>query len=494
MNTKEIAPQQRFKVLELFRGPIQYLSDALKRHFVGASFPLSVKANRAASLLYGLHQETTKGYQCITDELLSVDNLRQDFVLLTASLHRALYYHGESLLTTYQVYRPVARGLWSNIHQTYQAAERKGLQASTVKDPHQPRNRETTIEAQYKQILLLAMANPNHLPQADIALVYAHLAHWATQCRLYPAVHFDEPRSDSIVNLESDSPPSYVEYCRDPQYSACRLLDTSGLIHVLRRLLPQSTPEIPKPSPESGGQWTPELRKELLLNLIKAWGATSKRGFSRSKGDLETVELVFGLSTSHHILNDLSPMAGETAGTISFNQRQASRSDGKGAASKSRSTANIAMVYHCEILNESADGACLKWKNADVSKVRVGELLTIRRNPNDKHLHGIAVVRWLKTLNDNTVEFGIQLIVPEAVPAAIRHYDEEDSEREYLKILYLPELKAIRQPASLIVPAFLYRADDIVSLKMDQDEHHLQLEKVIESNPIFSRFQFSTVT
>jgi hypothetical protein len=404
-----------------------------------------------------------------------------------------LYYLGESILTTYQVYRPVARGLWNNIHQTYEAAERKGLQASTVKDPHQRHNRETSIEAQYKQILLLAMANPNHLPQADIALVYTLSAKWADQCRLYPAAHFDEPRGNSIVNLESDSPPSYVEYCGDPQYSACRLLDTSGLIHVLHRSIPQSTPELPKPSPKSGGQRAPELRKELLLSLIKAWGATTKRGFSRSTGDLETVELVFGLTASHHILNNHSPMADDNAGTISFNQRQASRIEGKGMASKSRSTANIAKLHCCEILNESADGACLKWKNADISKVRVGELLTIRRSPNATHLHGIAVVRWLKTLNDSSIEFGIQLIVPEAVPAAVRHYDEEDSERDYLKILYLPELKAIRQPASLIVPAFLYSADDIVSLKMDQDELRLQLEKVIDSNPIFSRFQFSTI-
>ena len=49
LNTKELPLQQRFKVLELFRRPNQYLSDALKRHFVGAPFPLSGKANKAAA-------------------------------------------------------------------------------------------------------------------------------------------------------------------------------------------------------------------------------------------------------------------------------------------------------------------------------------------------------------------------------------------------------------------------------------------------------------
>lgn len=491
MNAEDLPNRQRFKALELFRSPIKYLGDALERYFVGSSFPLSPKANRAATLLHDIQLETAKGYRCISDELLKVDNLRQDFELLTASLHHASHYLGQCLLIAYQVYRPATPGLWSDIHRLYDAAERKGLQSSIVKDPRQQHNQKTTIEAQYKRILLLALANPNHLPQADMALVYAQLEQWAPQCRLYPATHFDEPPSVCVVDLESDAPPSYLVYSTIPPSATCRLLDTTGLIDTLRGLLPQSPSEPPKQPPDPREQQAAVLWKPLLQRLLNAWGMTSKRRFARSKADTETVELVFGLSAAHQLLNNRSTMDADH--TIGHSHPPAARIHEKATATKGPSAAKKVIIYSSAILNESADGSCLKWKAADTDKMRVAELLMIRhRHPGQPWV--VAVIRWLKTLNDGTVEFGIQLIAPDAIPVAVRPYSEEKSAHDYLKGLFLPELKATRQPASLIVPAFLYRADDILSLEMDQQEHHLQLVKAMESNRVFSRFQFSPTT
>ncbi len=487
LNTMELPPQQRFKVLELFRRPNRYLRDALKRHFVGASFPLSTKATKAAALLYGVQLETAKGYQRIADELLNVDNLRQDFTLLAAGLHRALYYLGQGLLTTYQVYRPASPDLWRNIHHLYDASERKGLQASAVKEPYR-HDRETTIEAQYKQILLLALADPHHLPQADMAQVYVLLEQWAPQCRLYPP-HVAEPSNVSIVDLESDAPPCHLVHSAAPRNTTSRLLDTSTLIHTLRGLLPQTPPEILTQRQALRSE-TPDAQWRILLQrLLTAWGMTSKRGFSRSVGTAENIELIYGISAIHQCLNGSDALV--TENKSSFGHHPARRAGKEKQPLHSPAAANEGLPQSGTVLNESAGGACLKWKAANPGKIRVGELLAIRHDQRHSQGWDVAVIRWLKTLSDHTVEFGIQLLAPDAIPIAVRLCNEEEPDHDYLKSLYLPELKATRQPASLIVPAFLYHVNDIVSLKMEHRELRLRLVKALESNRVYSRFQFA---
>ncbi|MEJ2553944.1 MAG: hypothetical protein P8079_08030 [Gammaproteobacteria bacterium] len=63
-----------------------------------------------------------------------------------------------------------------------------------------------------------------------------------------------------------------------------------------------------------------------------------------------------------------------------------------------------------------------------------------------------------------------------------------------MKGLYVPEFQTTRQPPSLILPAFLYHSDDIVSVAMDGQEHSLQLTKLVDATQGFSRFRFDAVT
>jgi hypothetical protein len=490
INTKELLLHQHFKVLELFRSPILYLSDALKRQFINASIPFSPKVNKVSSLLHSIQLEMAKGYRCISDELQDVDNLHQDFLQLATSFHRGLYFLGQALLTSYQTYSPALPHLWSTIHQIYAAAERKGLQTSLVKDLYEQHSQETTVEAQYKQILLLALADPNHLSQAAMAQVYSLLDQWAPLCRLSPVDLVDESLNNYVVDLEGDSPPAYLIFSAAPHNASCRFLDTTVLIQTLRALLPNNPPEFPKPETQPLGQQTDILWKDLLRHLLANWGMATKRGFTRLRRKIEPIELVFGLSSCHQLLGEAS-IANHNA---SFTHRSPTRTLGKIASFGESSSTHGVVTHNCALLNESANGACIKWQASDSGKMRVGELLALCNSNPPGQAWGIAVIRWLKTLGDRSVEFGIQLLAPDAIPVAVRLYSEEETGRDYLNSLLLPEIKATRRPASLIVPAFLYHVDDVVSLRKDNQEHRLRLINTLETNRIFSCFQFSQVS
>jgi hypothetical protein len=478
----DLPGQERYAALELFRSPIHYLSEALQHYFVGASIPLTLRARGVADQLSALHMAMAEGYQGLADELLGLNTVRQDFMMLATSLHRSLYYLGQTLLTGYQLYEPCSSDCWRRIHRIYEAAERKGVHSSTVRDPYRQHRQSTTIEEQYKQILLLALTDPYRHSQSDIRSIYSLLEYWTPQCRLYPADHADALQSAWRIDLASDDPPSSNAYSALSHPATRRFLDTSALIQSLPNSLPPSGDEASNQAPETQPPQTTMRWKDLLRSLATAWGPTAKRRYSRMHPETTDIAISLGLSAIHPLLDKLDSMSAMQSAHI-----------GRG------STTPIAIddkdSYLCKVMDESAGGSRLMWRNINKGKIRVGELIALHQTRTPGEMPGIAAIRWLKNTSKQTVEFGIQLLSPDAFPITVRLYtaDDLESDHDYLKGLYIPEFKAIRQPASLILPAFLYCADDVISLLMDHQEHCIQLAKAIETTQGFSRFYFSSL-
>ena len=480
--TSDLPGQERFAALELFRSPIHYLNEALQHHFVGASFPLTLKARGIADQLSELHLAMAEGYQGVSDELLDLNTVRQDFTMLATSLHRSLYYLGQALLTSYQLYEPCSADCWRRIHRIYEAAERKGVHSSTVQDAYRQHRQSTSVEEQYKQILLLALTNPYRYCQSDIRSIYLLLELWTAQCRLCPADQTDALQFACRVDLASDEPPTSIAYSAVPHPVTCRLLDTSALIQSLPNSLPPSGDEALNQPPETQTPQTTMGWRDLLHSLVTAWGLTAKRKYSRLHPEATGIAISLGLSAIHPLIDRLDSMSA----------MQSARREQRTA---SPTAIDDKDTYLCEVMDESAGGSRLKWRNINKGKIRVGELIALRQTHAPGEMPGIAAIRWLKNTSRHSVEFGIQLISPDAIPISVRLYNANDQEsgHDYLKGLYIPEFKAIRLPASLILPAFLYRADDVISLVMDHQEHCLQLVKAMETTQGFSRFYFSSL-
>jgi hypothetical protein len=197
------------------------------------------------------------------------------------------------------------------------------------------------------------------------------------------------------------------------------------------------------------------------------------------------VEVSLGLNANHEMLARQFSSAGDSGGS-------GARPPFERKTSLPAKTAGDQMKYFCSVINESAGGTRLRWNGTGEGNIRVGELLAFRHPHQPEDSWSLAAIRWLKSSNSRTVEFGIQHLSPSAMPVSIRLEKAQggETEHDYLKGFYLPELKAIRQPASLIVPSLLYHANDVIALKTNHQEHYLRLVNAIDSTPIFSRFQF----
>ena len=313
-------------------------------------------------------------------------------------------------------------------------------------------------------------------------LIYSLLEFWPPQCPLLPADHADALRSAFRVDLASDEPLSSIASSAISHPTTCRLLDTSALIQSLQSSLPPSGDEASNQASETQPPQTTMCWKDLLHSLTTAWGLTAKRRYSRTHPETTSIVISLGLSAIHPLIDKLDSMS-------------AMQSERAGQRSTKPNTIDDKDLYLCEVMDESAGGLRLKWHNIKNGKIRVGELIALHQTRALGQVPGIAAIRWLKNTGKHTVEFGIQLISPDAFPITVRLYNSNDQESEldYLKGLYIPEFKAIRQPASLILPAFLYLADDVISLVLDHQEHCLQLVKAIETTQGFSRFYFSSL-
>jgi len=464
INAADAAVAHRFKALEHLRDTLRYLDNVLTRRYVGTAFPLPAKTRKVAVLLGEMQLEMAKGYQAIARQILLQNGLRQDADTLVAALHRGLYYHGQALLTGYQIYQSPTAQQWREIYGLYKDAERMALQLSPVKDSFKNGSPITTVSDMFKHILLLALADPLRLTQQEMIAAYLLLEQTAGQSQLYTTTDYHDAGVVFTVDLDSDSPPVHVLFNGTAPTPTSRVLDPTALGHSLRGLLTDASQDS-SINLATGAEMTPaKLPRPLLQRLLAAWGATAKRGFTRSTG-AGAVTVQFGLSASHE--------AAEGA-----------------YAAEAYSSSQSTVSYRCDVVNESAVGACLSLQVGDSPRVRVGELLTVRHDSGGTGHWGIGAVRWLSQAADH-IRFGIQMLVPSAAAITLRLADKAEGERDYLKGLLLQPVPPRETAETLLAPAFVYRAGDIVAVRdADRQERRCRLVRALESTQVYSRFQF----
>lgn len=459
----ELPALQRFKTLELLRDTVHYLTNELKKRFIGSAFPLPEKSRRAAALLCEIQIEMARAYRTTAQQLLAQTILRQDLDTLVAALYRSLFYYGQSWLAMYQTYRQPEPRHWRQIYELYATAERMALHLSPVKS-RPKENGVSNISTMFKHILLLNLADPLRLTQQEMAATDLLLDGTASQSELLTSPDINASPAAFVADLERDAAPSRLLYSDAPINESCRLLDTAALIHTLRGLLADAAADtslvlqIPEPAAKPP--------RNLLQRLLASWGATGKRGFTRLPYRSRAT-IKFGLSASHEAV--------------------------AGPATDRRSALHAA-DYHCDVLNESAAGACLHWDCKGTPRVRVGELITLRHADTAASDGGIGVVRWMQDSANAGIYFGIQLLVPSATPVTLRFAGEGEADRDYLKGLLLPPLPPHETAHTLLTPAFLYRQGDVVSVRgMREAEQRIKLTRAIESTQAYTRFHFESL-
>jgi len=518
--------QNRLYFLDSSRETILYVTDAMKRHFVGINSPLPSKNLKIVSATREIHHAMAIGYMIAIEGYLNQNLFFSDTKLLANMIQRALSSLGRVLLTSYQTYTPYPNNIWSQIHKLYLSAEQHKLLSITTIDSQNIHNVKTCINSEYVRILLMALTSPYKLRHGEAGKVYSVLERWTQKTKLTPAEHITESSTLFVVNLASDNPPqSYAVAHHGDKSEFLRILNSTILSKTIRKDLKHGfkTGETTITSIDMN---RPDLSKDLMKRLLIAWCVIPKRNYPRNNVE-ESVHITLGLSATHQVIITGSQRDNRYAHDPEddddiYDKTARFEADSAGHSPTDKQPDVWEMIYFPHdangietleeqfdkeleqqtkgagkktqaetwlILNESARGYCIRTVNETKSRAQVGELVGIRRQVSKAVWKwGVGVIRWMRCDTVKGLMLGIEMMTPDAAAIGLRVVS--NAKHDYQRTLMLPELSTVNQPTTLITTAVPYRTGHKLVINILGKEILVKLSKQVQNTGLFAQFQF----
>ncbi len=468
INSQKVAFTNRLNALELYRPSAIQIYQDLMPHFSNASLPISKNEQAFADAAEQLWQEFAFGYKFalidLQNKILNLGSSKTTALVIQRAIHACK----EMMLVQHLVYASPPASLWGELHQLYYCA----LQQSAEKIPvaeHYTSAIASSVNFIYAQTLLLNLANPQHLANQDTLKVDTYLGNVVQHADLRPLGFIENPTGVFLVPLDSNKPPTaFVKNKEIPDDSTDILLVTVNLarhIHQHIKLLQEGI------IPNDGSMPNNAIEshfEDLLGYLIKQYGKTPQRLFSRSKKS-DGVELSIGINTTHHLIREIGSQLNAHQGISGLG------------------TNGVYRPSRWQILNVSAGGYALRKFNSSMATAQIGDVVAMKDN--NTKVWELAVLRWANVNELKQLDVGLQLISPSASAVSIRA-DDNALETE---ALLLPELSALKQPASIITAVGLCKIGSIVELHHNNTVRKLRTTKLVERTASFERFQYSLI-
>ncbi len=514
---QEMSPAERFEALEVMRQPLHFILDALAGHYLMDSLPLAEREQMIARLRLDLMIKNVVCYKVILDQLH--DQSLTGYLLhkntRSAALHRVLYYLGYILLHSYQLRRDAPAFVWREMHGIHHYAVSNDLHTGNAKLDPADGHEKLSVDDLYKQNLLLAMSAPHGLLRSEVGKVYSMLRQWVTKAELYPLGTNVSAKHSFLIDIQTDIAPSCCgNYPKDDEIQQGWILVVDKLQQYLQEELAVNTDKTPLHTGPG------MLSRGLLTKLFNAWSGGVKRTNRRLSISGQVV-VVCGLDGLYSLLggHQLS-IANATAGAefkvdlpgdddldphipldykkdeiieeldLSFSGDGDKEVDAAGPAD------NVGhdkiYIEACAILNQSMNGYHLRYAGAGYNLLRVGGLLGINNaasGPRDKGW-GFGVVRWIKTVKPQLIEFGVELLPGEFKPVLVQ-CQRGGSNKSDRWGGFLQHLEG--DVVNLIVPPLHVEEDDRVALIDAGAEYPITLNQQLELTDTYAQYSFSPV-
>lgn len=515
LNQLNADPMLRFKLLEVVRPYIYSIGTLLSKHFLQTSVSLNERQLKIANLSQSLQSHLATGYKLVVANSLSTRPSSDKFSQVTSTaIHRAITDTTCTILRAFQLYCQPPERSWSEINQLYLLAEMNKLVDLKVTDTQNRYLSTSNITTAFIRAHLLGTCKPNNLRKQDLAQLYDATELWASKASITDC---DDESALFIINLHRDSVAQYRQHLREEQKPLFRSLYTEQLVAELKAYA--ANPQAASNTITVPGQ----LSDNLLTHSIQAWGIHWQRSFRRMPTE-GTLRLCIGLSATHYYIAgkkdfekqqiSLRPKSNES--TLISDTGHRSTDDvwdrafdaGGSVIPENSSIDTIEFInkhkkeeyeeeqdnllkypaHEVTLTNTSPGGYCLQWSGEIPPSIQAGEILGIQES-GVRHW-AIGVIRWIRHLGTSGIQLGIELLAPKAEAGAAQLLKKTGKNGDYMRSLLLPGIKAIAQPATLILPRMPFRTGNKIDLLHSEASGRHQLTKRIISTNSFSQFQF----
>ncbi len=515
LNQLHADPLLRFKLLEVMRPYIYSIGTLLAKHFLQTSVSLNERQLKIANLSQSLQTHLATGYKLVVaNSIASLSPVDKPSKIVTTSIHRAITDTTSTILRAFQLYCQPPERSWSEINQLFLLAEMRQLENFKVNDTQNRYLSTSNITSAFIRAHLLGTAKPNNLRQQDLIQLYHATELWADRVQI---TNCDDESALFIINLHRDKVAQYRQHLRDEQKPLFRSLNTEVLVQELKSYAanPQGPSNITVPG---------KMSDNLLTHSIQAWGIHWQRSFRRMPTDGQ-LRLCIGLSATHYYIagkKDFEKLQADLRPTESIKNHEpaidtghrsnndvwAGAFDAGGAVIPENNNLEISTIdfinkhqkeeepdnstkypaHNVSLINTSPGGYCLHWTGELPASIQAGEILGIQET-GVRHW-AIGVIRWIRHLGKSGTQLGIELLAPKAGAGAAQLLQKTGQNGVFMRSLLLPAIKAIAQPATLILPRMPFRTGNKIELLHAETSGRQQLTKRIISTNSFSQFQF----
>lgn len=528
LNRLEIPPRRRLALMEELRPAIREVLDYLASRIQSQALPLPDRARRIYDLNIDLLCECALGYTIVL--VAEGPNGRRRRIAPAAE--RALALHGEWMLRAAQIYSRVPEAFWEAVNGIYDIADRAGIAYRMVDDAELPQLDERRTSQSpitiYRRILLFALAGTQGLRRGEAERIYRALAEWADDARLGIDDGAVSGGTWFGIDLETARGPSRLgEWTVTPE-ARIRVLEVDTLVDRIEALCRQSPPD---DSPLADRN---RVGSAALRRLIDSWRpCTHERSERARKGEEVDAEVTLSIIVARlaaefapegtrprrrHQLD--TPGAALTLQTIDRSDAPAVQS-GEGDAGASWDEVEVgqdrSVAYQAArraearldregtrpehprwlLQDVSATGWRLWWASEGSSRATVGELAALRLSSDDDSSHrwSIGVIRRMQFLDDERFEIGVHALSRRVTPGCVRREPANPNRKRDRRgepsepALMLPASRTLETPATLLVPAHMFRQGDILELDLPERLLRVRLGSIRENTGSFSEYE-----
>jgi hypothetical protein len=485
-----LPPGERFAILEALRRSVSTVQADAVNTFAGRPLPFAPDEQAALERTLEVWYLLAQGYlRCFA----GLCDARSD---QAAAMSALLAQRTLAVFADWQV--DLCRGgqlpdaaYWQKLHQILSAAETFGIAGRAVGDPLRHGSTPTSPLAAYAECHLLSTASPYELPARHLTWVARWARRWGAKLALLTAPP-DDIRKRAVplcVDLDSGHPASYA-----PQPGGnSRWLETTELRKSLLARIALLEQRRAPADLQLGDDVTQPAAGQLLRRVLQRWCAGGAQRREERQVASGACCVVVGFDAVHFHLSggqafrapsrDDATLRREREEFETFGERR-HRVETDATAGDSP-VENWLVMDDWRVLNESAAGLCIARPMRRGVRVGAGMLIAVKVGSSQRFV--LASVRWALHGENDMLLAGIQWFPGEARPVAIRILNPGEKPGAWRQGLLLPEIPALHESASLMVPAGTFRLDRRVEVMADYDSQVLKLFRVLDRGIDFER-------
>lgn len=513
VNQQENSLAQHLEFLEAIAPTLTLLYPRLSQYFTDVSLPLGTKTRNVIHVTTSLLRQTLKGYQIILKKLITKKPFgwKKPFSI---ALHRSLIYTSQVLCTQRLSYQSYSKGSWQQIFWCYKQAEQLKLLNKSYRDFSETQNK-TTIEYEFKKLLLLSLLPSNDLGQKKMQEVINLMPLWIKHSEILtkePAIK----ETCFTLNLLSDVPPYLVGTRNDKTKQ--RLDRHYFSTAKLKTLLTGYINKADENDFIKVGKHA--LSKSSILSLLSNWTRIHLRAEVRKEGS-GFVDIVTGITAIHFVLNQQNQPAYDEVSTdlpdktldfestltiepinnpanggtlnldhfLSTSEQEEDiwgkvyeNSTNESIPEESWTESGIFKVFNFTksiLLDYSQDGYRLSVHVKTIDSLKHNELVAVREHALAPW--ALAQVKWLHFSEKGDVQFGLRILTHHVLPIHVSYHANNNLSKPLPCLLGLDQQKLM-----LFVPTLPTN----LSGKKIQLEHQKQHSKISLQNKILSTTAF----